>query len=117
MLREGLGDEGAELDATYYCPHHPTDGIGVYKIACACRKPSAAMIERTARELRLDPKNSYLVGDQAEDMELVARVRAQGMLIRKTMTAGSEVVVGAVAAFGNLLQAARWIVSQTGLAA
>jgi len=111
VLRERLGDEGAKLDAIYYCPHHPTAGIGVYKIACACRKPNVAMIERAARELRLDPKNSYLVGDQDGDMELAARVGAQGMLIREATTAGSEVIAGAVPAFDNLLQAARWIVS------
>jgi len=117
VLSERLSDDGAALDAIYYCPHHPTDGIGAYKTACACRKPNASMIERAARDLTLDPKNSYLVGDQDGDMELAARVGAQGMLIRATMTAGSEVIDGAVPAFDNLLQAARWIVSQTGSAA
>ena len=105
VLRERLGDEGAELDAIYYCPHHPTDGIGVYKIACACRKPNAAMIERAARELRLDPKNSYLVGDQAGDMELAARVGAQGVLISQTTTVGSADIAGAEPTLDNLLQA------------
>ena len=116
VLSETLGAEGAELDAIYYCPHHPTAAIGAYKIACACRKPNAAMIERAARDLSLDPKNSYLVGDQAGDMELAARVGAQGMLISQATTTGSTVITGAVPAFGNLLQAARWIVSQTGAA-
>jgi len=75
------------------------------------------MIEPAARELRLDPKNSYLVGDQDGEMELAARVGAQGVLIREATTAGSEVITGAVPAFDNLLQAARWIVSQTAPAA
>ena len=114
MLSATLGAEGAQLDAIYYCPHHPTDGIGAYKIACACRKPNTGMIERAARELRLEPAHSYLVGDQAGDMELAARVGAQGMLIRQATTAGGEVLAGTAHAFDNLLQAARWIVSQTG---
>ena len=75
------------------------------------------MIERAARDLSLDPKNSYLVGDQTGDMELAVRVGAQGMLISQATAAGSEVIAGAVPAFDNLLQAARWIVSQTGPAA
>ena len=33
------GAEGALLDAIYYCPHHPTEGIDGYRVACDCRKP------------------------------------------------------------------------------
>jgi len=50
-------------------------------------------------------------------MELAARVGAQGILIREATTAASEFIAGAVPAFDNLLQAARWIVSQTAPAA
>lgn len=113
-LTAKLGAEGVELDAIYYCPHHPTAGIGVYKIACACRKPNPGMIERAARELGLEPKYSYVVGDQAGDMELAARVGARGVLIRENTTAGGEVIPGAVPAFGNLLAAAHWIATQAG---
>jgi|GEM_PF-6601490 len=45
LLSETLRADGAELDAIYYCPHHPTAAIGAYKVACACRKPNAAIIE------------------------------------------------------------------------
>jgi len=31
VLSETLGAEGAELDAIYYSPHHPTAAIGAYK--------------------------------------------------------------------------------------
>lgn len=116
-LTEKLAAEGGELDAIYYCPHHPTDGIGLYKITCACRKPNSGMIERAARELGLNPKYSYVVGDQAGDMELAARVSAQGVLIGEGTTAGGEVIPGAMPRFGNLLQAARWIVTRAGQAA
>ena len=113
-VSEKLAAEGASYDAIYYCPHHPTDGIGVYKITCACRKPQPGMIERAARELGLNPKYSYVVGDQASDINLAARVRAEGVLIRDGAITGGESIPDAVPAFDNLLQAARWIVTQAG---
>ena len=43
-----LGNEGAKLDAIYYCPHHPDKGYPEenpeYKIDCECRKPKPGMI-------------------------------------------------------------------------
>jgi D-glycero-D-manno-heptose 1,7-bisphosphate phosphatase len=116
-LSEKLAAEGAAYDAIYYCPHHPTAGVGAYNIACACRKPNPGMIERAARELGLDAKYSYVVGDQAGDMALAARVGAQGVLIREGTIAEGEIIPGAVPAFGNLLQAARWIVTRARQAA
>jgi D,D-heptose 1,7-bisphosphate phosphatase len=37
---------GAHIDATYYCPHHPTEGVGEYRRECRCRKPGPGLIER-----------------------------------------------------------------------
>jgi D-glycero-D-manno-heptose 1,7-bisphosphate phosphatase len=54
VLSETLRADGAELDAIYYCPHHPTAAIGAYKVACAWRKPNAAIIENAARDLTLE---------------------------------------------------------------
>lgn len=78
-LSEKIAAEGASYDAIYYCPHHPTEGIGAYKITCACRKPNPGMIEHAARELGLNPARSFVVGDQASDMDLAAWVGAQGI--------------------------------------
>ena len=29
---------GGFIDAVYFCPHHPTAGIGLYRKECSCRK-------------------------------------------------------------------------------
>jgi len=34
-----LAGYGIGLDAIYYCPHHPEEGIGEYRVECECRKP------------------------------------------------------------------------------
>jgi D-glycero-D-manno-heptose 1,7-bisphosphate phosphatase len=59
-LRDLLGNQGARIDAIYYCPHHPEFGKPPYNIFCDCRKPDIGMLTRAAL--------SFLVGDRAADM-------------------------------------------------
>ncbi len=85
-LRAMLGDADAALDAIYYCPHLPEQG-------CACRKPQPGMIARAARDLGFDPRDSFVVGDMACDVELGGRVGATTVLVctgygRETLSAG-----------------------------
>ena len=62
-LRRLARDQGARIDQTYYCPHHP-DITGT----CACRKPAPGLIRRGLREFGLKPGRCYLVGDTTTDM-------------------------------------------------
>jgi D-glycero-D-manno-heptose 1,7-bisphosphate phosphatase len=73
-LHELLATGGAHLDAIYACLHGPRDG-------CACRKPQPGLVLQAARELALDLKRSYLVGDRYKDLETAARAGVQGILV------------------------------------
>lgn len=53
----------------YHCPHHPTAAKGEYLKLCDCRKPAPGLIRRAADELRLDLRNSILIGDKFSDMQ------------------------------------------------
>jgi histidinol phosphatase-like enzyme len=71
------------------------------------------MIERAARELDLDPKLSYVVGDKWTDIELAQGAGATGIFIGR-----DEAKNGAVAGFdvplvADLRQAAEWIVGHS----
>lgn len=68
MKRELLAD-GAVIDAVYYCPHHPEIGEPPYRTECDCRKPKPGLLLRAAEEFRLDLTQSYVVGDEARDVE------------------------------------------------
>ena len=81
-LERRLRAHGAFLDAIYYCPHHPTEGIQPYRISCECRKPEVAMARRAAADLDLDLGRCYVIGDQLSDMEFAARLGARGILIQ-----------------------------------
>ena len=111
-LKKRLSGDGAALDAIYYCPHHPTEGMDDYRIACDCRKPKPGMIERAARELALNPALSYVVGDQLTDMELAIGVGASGILIGREQAAGRDVAAINVAVVADLSRAAEWIVER-----
>jgi D-glycero-D-manno-heptose 1,7-bisphosphate phosphatase len=106
-----LARSGATVDGIYYCPHHPTEGLGSYKIHCDCRKPNTGMIFQAAAELGLAPTRSYVVGDQAIDMELAARSGAQGVWIRDGRDLWSETPPGVVRIVADLWEAAHWFVS------
>ena len=60
---------GAHIDAYYFCPHHPINGVGDYKIHCNCRKPNTGMLEKAISDFEIDVKTSFLVGDQPWDIE------------------------------------------------
>lgn len=109
LLRR-LARSGARVDALYYCPHHPTEGLAPYRIDCNCRKPNPGMIARAAAELGLAPSRSYVVGDQMIDMELAARSGAKGVWIRESGEAGAVVSPGVAHIVPNLWEAARWLV-------
>jgi len=61
--------EGAPIDAVYFCPTHPTAGVGAYRVDSHFRKPGPGMLLQAAAELDLDLAASTLVGDKASDAE------------------------------------------------
>jgi D-glycero-D-manno-heptose 1,7-bisphosphate phosphatase len=82
LLERMLKGEGARLDGIYYCPHHPKAGTTRYTMACDCRKPGTGLIDRAARDLAIDVKNSYMVGDKWSDIELGRRAGMHAVLVK-----------------------------------
>jgi D-glycero-D-manno-heptose 1,7-bisphosphate phosphatase len=62
--------ENAQLDAIYYCAHHPTVGEPPYRFDCDCRKPKTGLIDRAAKDFEIDLGTSWMVGDRYGDVEL-----------------------------------------------
>jgi D-glycero-D-manno-heptose 1,7-bisphosphate phosphatase len=58
-----LAAEGAHIDASYMCPHHP-DVSG----PCDCRKPGLALYRQAIAEHDLDPGRSVFIGDRWRDL-------------------------------------------------
>jgi len=81
-LREALRRKSAFIDAFYYCPHHPTEGLPPYRQSCDCRKPAPGLFLRAAREWNLDLSESWMIGDRYNDMEAAHRAGARGILVK-----------------------------------
>jgi histidinol-phosphate phosphatase family protein len=73
-LKNELAKEGAQIDAIYYCPHHPDEG-------CQCRKPRPGMIESAKKEHDLDLSSSFIVGDTINDLETGYNVGCKTVLV------------------------------------
>ena len=51
-----------------FCPHHPTNARGKYKINCKCRKPKNGMIKNLIKKFDIDLEKSFFIGDKISDM-------------------------------------------------
>ncbi|MDD4897821.1 MAG: D-glycero-beta-D-manno-heptose 1,7-bisphosphate 7-phosphatase [Methanocellales archaeon] len=68
-MEEELEKHGASIDSIYYCPHHPDAKVEAYRVTCECRKPKPGMLKRAEKDLNLDLKRSFMVGDRLIDVE------------------------------------------------
>jgi len=76
-----LDEEGARIDAFYYCPHHPEAAVEQYRIECQCRKPFPGMVLQAAAELGIDMTRSYVIGDKSCDIALAHNVGARAIMV------------------------------------
>ncbi|GJM20166.1 MAG: D,D-heptose 1,7-bisphosphate phosphatase [Planctomycetota bacterium] len=81
-LRERLASEGGELDAIYYCPHHPEGSSPAYAQRCGCRKPAHGLFELACFEHEIDLSRSAFVGDAVRDMFHGVAPEALRVLVR-----------------------------------
>ncbi|MHC1721891.1 MAG: HAD-IIIA family hydrolase [Aminipila sp.] len=98
-----LGNDGAYLDAIYYCPHHPHKGyegeVTDLKIECDCRKPKPGMLVEAAKDYNIDLNQSWMIGDSDSDMEAGRTAGCDGLKISdedrlKTLLDAVNIIVG-----------------------
>jgi D-glycero-D-manno-heptose 1,7-bisphosphate phosphatase len=56
------------IDRVYYCPYHPTHGVGRYRFDSSDRKPKPGMLLQAQADFNLDLSSSVLIGDQLSDI-------------------------------------------------
>jgi D-glycero-D-manno-heptose 1,7-bisphosphate phosphatase len=118
IIQASLFQKKASIDKFYYCPHHPTEGTGIYLQNCNCRKPSPGMLLQAAHDLDIELGNSYMIGDRYRDVETAKKVGVKGVLVKTGYGWGVLQDVGPdVATAGNkpdfvaedILEAVKWI--------
>jgi D-glycero-D-manno-heptose 1,7-bisphosphate phosphatase len=81
QLRRDLESDAANLDAIYYCAHHPSVGEPPYRLDCDCRKPRPGLITRAAADFEIDLARSWMVGDRFGDVELARNAGLHSALV------------------------------------
>ena len=81
-INEQLKKWNTCIDAFYYCPHHPTEGIGKYRIECKCRKPKTGLLQRAYKDFQVDKQNSWMIGDNKGDVEAGNQFGLKTILVR-----------------------------------
>ena len=100
-----LKTQGAQLDAAYLCPHcHPS--------TCECRKPNIGMIKKAVKDLKIDLKGSWLIGDGLRDIETGKRAKLNTILVKTRKVNPDDIFFKAIPDFivSDLMSAARLIV-------
>ncbi len=82
IIQTSLRGRKASIDKFYYCPHHPTEGTGIYLQNCNCRKPLPGMLLRAAIDFDIELENSYMVGDTYRDMEAAKNAGVKRILVK-----------------------------------
>jgi D-glycero-D-manno-heptose 1,7-bisphosphate phosphatase len=80
-LQELLRAEEAELDAYYFCPHHPEAGEPPYRTVCRCRKPEPGMLEKAETDHAIDLSASFLIGDSIVDVAAGRRAGVRTVMV------------------------------------
>lgn len=81
-----LWAEGVELDAWYYCYHHP-DGLEEgLRGECSCRKPKPGLLLAAADDLHLDLRTSWIIGDSDADIAAGRRAGCRTVLVEHPAT-------------------------------
>lgn len=76
-----LRRQGARVDRIYYCLHHPEAKVKTLRRRCRCRKPGIGLLRRAARELGVDLRRSYMVGDGIPDLLAGARAGCRTVFV------------------------------------
>ena len=77
--------QGAIVVGPYVCPHR-------FAEPCLCKKPNTLLYDRAAAEHRLNPMDSFVIGDSPDDVRAARRLGARGCLVRTGWAADPCVV-------------------------
>jgi D-glycero-D-manno-heptose 1,7-bisphosphate phosphatase len=74
-LTQLVEEQGAELGAIFYCPHHPDD-------KCKCRKPMPGMVDAIEAEFNISAEGFYFVGDSLRDLQAAKSKGCRPILVK-----------------------------------
>jgi len=83
-MNDDLRKIGAYIDAFYYCPHE--------KDSCDCRKPKPGLFFQAAKDLDIDLKRSYFIGDSESDLQAGKSAGCRVILVKQNKVKAKEII-------------------------
>ena len=79
-VRERLGtllaEKGAHIDASYYCPHHPS-----VTGPCDCRKPGIQLFVQAMQDFKIAEDRAAYIGDRWRDVAAAQTLGGRAILV------------------------------------
>ena len=116
-VRTIFAEQGAPLDAIYYCSTTPTTTDRAI-VEDVNRKPGPGMLMQAAEELNIDLSRSWMVGDTISDVLAGRHAGCRGSLLVKTGHRLRDDEIACAESFVNvndILAAADWILRESEL--
>ncbi|MGC8496748.1 MAG: D-glycero-alpha-D-manno-heptose-1,7-bisphosphate 7-phosphatase [Thermoplasmata archaeon] len=82
-IKNEIEKRGGRIDAIYYCPSLPGDNS-------PCRKPRTGMIESAMKDFDIDLKNSWMIGNDENDIQLAKNVGIRCIRVRHDSNAKAD---------------------------
>ena len=86
-LEYQFGLKGAYFDRIYFCPYHPDKGfkgeVKKFKKKSSWRKPDNGMFLQAIKDLNIDIKNSYMIGNSSADYYAAKKTGIKCLIIGK----------------------------------
>jgi D-glycero-D-manno-heptose 1,7-bisphosphate phosphatase len=97
-----IAPTGIRVLKTYFCPHGESAD-------CECRKPRPKLLQDAAKEFKIDPAASWMIGDRPSDVMTGINAGTRAILVKT----GVPTVESDQAAFTapSLLEAVQYIIS------
>ena len=116
-LRDSFAERNAHFDGIYYCPHYLLSSTPQYRKDCHCRKPNPGMALQAATDLKIDLKNSYMIGDKVEDILFGLNIQAKSILVltgygKESLPKLKKKGIKPAFVAQTLLDAVNWIVEE-----
>ena len=83
-IQNYLKTNGTSIDGFFYCPHKPNEN-------CNCRKPKPGLLHQAILELNIDPKSSWMIGDNNSDIDTATSIGYKAIKLSKNFSLGKAV--------------------------
>ncbi len=119
-MKSALRQQGAFLDAIYFCPHYPGGSVPEYSQFCTCRKPGTGLIDQALKDFAIERADSFVIGDRCSDIKMAHQAGMRGILVKTGYGRGDLEYVFPGLSYRpdhvaeNLLDAVRWILAGAG---